>query len=114
LSHEHPGKPVDKLSSTSTGSAQVVLPQLELAARFDRCVDRLVTLSDSQESPEIRESYVDLMVGLANAAAAMRATLAEGPDEAVSCLRSAIEHLQRVDTTGMIFPAGSAWRPEFP
>jgi hypothetical protein len=87
----------------------VVLPHLELAARFDGCVDKLVTMSGDQETPQLQEHYVDLMVGLSNAASAMRAVVTADPDAAVSNLRSAIEHLQRVDTAGMNFPAGSTW-----
>lgn len=105
MSHE-PGKPVD--------AERVVFPHLELAARFDGCVDQLVTMSGHQESPRTQEHYVDLMVGLSNAATAMRALATDHPDEAVSNLRAAIEHLQRVDTTGMAFPENSAWDPGCP
>lgn len=100
MSHEELGKPV--------------LPHLELAARFDDCVDDLVTMSGHQESPRTQEHYVDLMVGLSNAATAMRAVATDHPDEAVTSLRAAIEHLQRVDTTGMTFPENSAWKPDHP
>jgi hypothetical protein len=123
VSHERRRKPTGKVpdevtrgasSSCSAPAERVVLPHLELAARFDGCVDNLVTMSGDQETPQMREHYVDLMVGLSNAATAMRAVVTDDPEAAVANLRSAIEHLQRVDTTGMSFPAGSAWRADFP
>ncbi|UMP06986.1 hypothetical protein [Amycolatopsis sp. EV170708-02-1] len=93
---------------------RVVLPHLELAARFDGCVDKLVTMSGHQGSRRTQEHYVDLMLGLSTAATAMRAVVTDHPDEAVSKLRAAIEHLQRVDTTGMTFPEDSAWNQGYP
>jgi hypothetical protein len=96
----------------ATAPTSVVVPHLELADRLDRCVDQLVQVSDRQPTPQAREYYVDLMVGLTNAAAAMRGSSTAG--EAASQLRSAIDHLRRVDTTGMYFPPGSAWRPQYP
>jgi hypothetical protein len=124
VSHERRRKPAAEIpdegaSRASSGTAVpaervVVLPHLELAARFDGCVDQLVTMSGDQETPQMQEHYVDLMVGLSSAATAMRAVITDDPEAAVSNLRAAIEHLQRVDTTGMAFPAGSAWRADFP
>jgi len=118
LSDEQRRKPVSKVRDevprrpppdTPGSGEHVVLPHLELAARFDGCVDKLVTMSGDQETPQLQEHYVDLMMGLSNAASAMRAVVTDDPDAAVSNLRSAIEHLQRVDTAGMNFPAGTAW-----
>jgi hypothetical protein len=114
LNRERGTKPAGNMpdevpTGTSVPAERIVLPHLELATRFDVCVDKLVTMSGDQDTPRMREHYVDLMMGLANAATAMRAVITDDPDAAVSNLRSAIELLQRVDTTGMSFPAGSAW-----
>ncbi|MER6764524.1 MULTISPECIES: hypothetical protein [Amycolatopsis] len=85
----------------------VVVPQLSLADRFDHWVDECVTLTAAQKTDEARERYVDILVGLLDAAAAMRATARRDPEEAVDRLRSAVKLLQGVDQAGLEFPAGS-------
>ncbi|MFE3173138.1 hypothetical protein ACFXPA_36310 [Amycolatopsis sp. NPDC059090] len=102
---------VDGLSRSRRDRPEgVVVPQLSLADRFDRWVDECVVISARQKTDEARERYVDLMVGLVDAAAAMRATARRDSIDAVTRLRSAVELLQSVDVAELELSADAGER----
>ncbi|HEX3781149.1 MAG TPA: hypothetical protein VHX38_15925 [Pseudonocardiaceae bacterium] len=78
-----------------------VLPYLELANRFDRRVDQLTSEVHRQPDEAARESCVDLMVGLAVSAEAMRALQRGDTATGASHLAMAVQHLKQV-TPGTI------------
>jgi len=102
------------LDRSARPKTAVIVPHLELAAHLDQCVDELVQMSGDQSNAQARERYVDLMVGLAEAATAIRTSSAGDQEEATARLRSAIECLRRVDATELTFPSDYVWRTQYP
>ncbi|RSN07167.1 hypothetical protein DMC63_35940 [Streptomyces sp. WAC 05977] len=75
----------------------VLMPSLELANWLDRCVDRLLREGDVNGDPVSGGERVDLMVGLSNAAEALRASERCDHESAEQELRSALELMQGID-----------------
>ncbi|GAB3730572.1 hypothetical protein GCM10027598_52880 [Amycolatopsis oliviviridis] len=80
----------------------VFRPQLELASHFDEYVDQLAGLVIVQPRGEVRDSYIDILVGLSNAAEAFRRSEAGDAQEAAERLRSAVDLLSRARTDGFV------------
>lgn len=85
---------------------KVVVPYLVLAACFDGWVDQLIPLTAEQPSARARECNLDLVVGLVDAAAALRSAARLDTAEALCRLRSAVEHLRDADPAELLFPLG--------
>jgi hypothetical protein len=81
-----------------------LVPQIELADRWDRCVHELSPWLRRQPSGHAREAYLDLMVGLATGADAMRALVAGDAPVCVQHLESAVRHLRRVCPADLVTP----------
>ncbi|UOZ06947.1 hypothetical protein [Amycolatopsis sp. WQ 127309] len=87
----------------SGGSGEVLLPHLELAGHFDRCVDELASMTVLQPEGRVRDAYVDLLVALTDAAKAMRSSDAGDGEGATEQLRSAVELLCRTKTDEFVY-----------
>lgn len=74
----------------------VLIPALELARWLDRYVDRLLGAGNEDIDGPARER-VDLMVGLSNAAKALRASQRCDHESAERTLRSALELIREID-----------------
>ncbi|EME51779.1 hypothetical protein H074_36389 [Amycolatopsis decaplanina DSM 44594] len=75
----------------------VLMPSLELASWLDRYVDRIVRADPKGDDALASEQRVDLMVGLAKAAEALRASARCDPESAEYELRSALELMRGID-----------------
>ncbi|MFJ8911093.1 hypothetical protein [Amycolatopsis sp. NPDC102389] len=75
----------------------VLMPSLELASWLDRYVDRIVRADTKADDALASEQRVDLMVGLAKAAEALRASARCDPESAEHELRSALELMRGID-----------------
>ncbi|MFE5565670.1 hypothetical protein ACFQ68_11825 [Amycolatopsis japonica] len=84
----------------------VVMPSLEFASWLDRYVDRLVRDGNENGNPAGDEQRVDLMVGLSNAAEALRASERCDHEFAEQKLRSALELMRGIDLGRFALSAG--------
>jgi len=79
---------------------------LESAKWLDRCVESLVPGVAEQPTPNVREMYVDLMMGLALTAESFRAQTQSDPVSADESRLRAIRCLDRVRPEELVFAAG--------
>ncbi|MFJ8915975.1 hypothetical protein [Amycolatopsis sp. NPDC102389] len=75
----------------------VLLPHMELASWLDSYIDRLVRLNTKTCDVLAEEQRADLMVGLSNAAEALRASERCDHESAERMLRSALDLIQDID-----------------
>ncbi|GLY46831.1 hypothetical protein [Lentzea sp. NBRC 102530] len=81
-----------------------IVPEFELAAQLDRHVDRLTTMSTAQRDSRCGEQYVDLLVGLAQAAQALRSSVRGDVVEGERVLRSSLGNVTGADFDALVFP----------
>ncbi|RSN39708.1 hypothetical protein DMC64_37200 [Amycolatopsis sp. WAC 04197] len=101
--HRHGAEPGEKASCAPSDAREEVLrPHLELANHFDDYVDQLAGLVIVQPRGPVRDSYIDILVGLTDAAEAFRRCEAGDSQEATERLRSAVELLSKARTDGFV------------
>lgn len=81
-----------------------IVPEFELAAQLDRHVDRLAAMSTAQRGSRGGEQYVDLLVGLAEAAQALRSSVLGDVVEGERKLCSAVGNVTEIDFEALVFP----------
>ncbi|ANN21683.1 hypothetical protein SD37_10050 [Amycolatopsis orientalis] len=82
-----------------------LLPHLELASWLERYVDRLVRADTGKSDALAEDQRVDLMVGLSNAAEALRTSERCDHESAEEMLRSALHLLEGVDLERFAYAA---------
>lgn len=97
---------VDRLGSESGLLFEPISPHLEVADRIEMWIDLLVPGVHDQPSSAAREGYVDLMLGLADAAAAMREFDRSDSEASADRLRAAVGHLRRAEASNVRLSSG--------